>query len=116
MVGQPYFRFETAEPRNIIEQLQRLVFGPAAERFLSDPVQRYIRAQLESHAGKTQMAKNRQHSFGILGSHPAPAGVLSLKGLLLARLGDLLPNDFPTFNGWIVFSRSLNIMRRPSKR
>jgi hypothetical protein len=56
MVGQPYFRFETAKARNIREQLQRLVFGPATERFLSDPVQRYIRAQLESHAGKTLLA------------------------------------------------------------
>jgi hypothetical protein len=53
MEGQPYFRFETAEPRNILEQLQRFIFGPASEKFLSDPVQRYIGAQLQSHAAKT---------------------------------------------------------------
>jgi hypothetical protein len=53
MVGQQYFAFKTAEPRNILERLQGVVFGPATERFLSNTVQRYIKAQLESRKSKT---------------------------------------------------------------
>ena len=50
MVGEPYFSFEIAEPRHVLNRLQRFVFGPTTERFLSDPVQRYIREKLKSHA------------------------------------------------------------------
>lgn len=41
MAGQQYFTFKAAEPRNILERLREVVFGPAIERFLSDPIQRY---------------------------------------------------------------------------
>lgn len=53
MVEQQYFTFRTAEPRSILERLQGVVFGPATEGFLSDPVQHYIRAQLASRTSKT---------------------------------------------------------------
>jgi hypothetical protein len=52
MAEQEYFTFKTAEPNNILERLGGLVFGPATECFLSDPVQHYIRAQLKSRASK----------------------------------------------------------------
>lgn len=53
MMEEQYFTFKTAEPRNIFERLQRVAFGPVTERFLSDPVQRYVRAQLESSRSRT---------------------------------------------------------------